>query len=83
MKKIAFVIILNLALVLVYYISMAKVSTERIMMVGNLVEENEVLKQEIASQSSISALTSRAEAMGMTKVKVENLTPTSVAQVKP
>lgn len=83
MKKIAFVIILNLALVLVYYISMAKVSTERIMTVGDLVEENEVLKQEIASQSSISALTSRAEAMGMTKVKVENLTPTSVAQVKP
>lgn len=83
MKKIAFVIILNLALVLVYYISMAKVSTERIMTVGDLVEENEVLKQEIASQSSISALTSRAEAMGMIKVKVENLTPTSVAQVKP
>lgn len=83
MKKIAFVIILNLALVLVYYISMAKVSTERIMTVGDLMEENEVLKQEIASQSSISALTSRAEAMGMTKVKVENLTPTSVAQVKP
>lgn len=83
MKKIAFVIILNLALVLVYYISMAKVSTERIMTVGDLVEENEVLKQEIASQSSISALISRAEAMGMTKVKVENLTPTSVAQVKP
>lgn len=83
MKKIAFIIILNLALVLVYYISMAKVSTERIMTVGDLVEENEVLKQEIASQSSISALTSRAEAMGMTKVKVENLTPTSVAQVKP
>lgn len=83
MKKIIFIIGLNLILIFIYYISMAKVSTERIMTVGGLVEENEILKQEIAIRSSISALTSRAEALGMTKVKIENLTPTSVAQVKP
>lgn len=83
MKKIIFVFILNIALVVVYYVSMAKVSTERIMMVGDLEEQNEVLKQEIAAQSSISALTARASAMGLTKVKIEDLTPTSVARINP
>ena len=83
MKKIAFVIILNLVLVLVYYVSMARVSTERIMTATDLEEQNEILKQEIAAKSSISALTSRAEALGLTKVKVETLTLTSVAHVNP
>lgn len=81
MKKITFIVILNLVLVLVYYISMAKVSTERIMTVGDLTEQNEILKQEIAAQSSISAVTARATALGLTKVKIESLTPTSVASV--
>jgi hypothetical protein len=83
MKKISFVIILNLVLVLVYYISTAVVGTQRLVTVGNLAQENEILRQEIAAKSSMSALSARAQALGLTKVKIENLTPTSVAQVKP
>lgn len=83
MKKTIFIIGLNLILVFVYYISMAKVSTERIVTISAIEEENQILKEEIAQKTSISALTKRAESLGMTKAKIENLTPTTVAKVNP
>lgn len=83
MKKIIFVVSLNLLLILVYYVSMANVSTQRVITTSNLSQENEILRQEIAAQSSIGVITTRAEALGLTKATIENLTPTSVAQVKP
>ncbi len=83
MKKIMFIIGLNLILIFVYYFSMARVSTERIVTISAIEEENQILKEEIAQKTSISALTKRAESLGMTQAKIENLTPTAVAKVNP
>ncbi|MEK7504462.1 MAG: hypothetical protein AAB550_03105 [Patescibacteria group bacterium] len=83
MKKTIFIIGLNLILIFVYYVSMAKVSTERIVTISAIEEENQILKEEIAQNTSISALTKRAEALGMSQAKIEYLTPTAVAKVNP